>query len=359
VGRQNQYYAEASWQMPVGDWTVTTGANYRFEDLNSRGVTAGGSAVIGIDDYTYQVPAVFVQAYRSFFNDTLEVNGSIRHDQHNVFGGITSPRFNALYHHTPQVSSRLSLGTGFRAPTSFFEQDHGILDTIRIDRQIKDPEVSSNLSYALSYAGDRLAVTSSYNYNSIKNFAILNPGGTDPVTGDPITLFTSAKDSVTVQGLDLNLSNLLTPALTVIAAAEVFDYRFPAGTLVFARPKAKAYFGFDYEQNGLDLSAKLVWTGPMDLRKFHDDGTGQQNRFNLDGTPKSDTSPNFVTLDMRAEYATSKKFAFYAGIDNALDYKQTDKESFLFVVGDGAPDVVHLWGPNRGRYVYAGVKLSF
>ena len=202
-------------------------------------------------------------------------------------------------------------------------------------------------------------MTSSYNYNSIKNFAILNPGGTDPVTWDPITLFTSAKDAVTVQGLDVNLSYLLTPALTVMAAAEVIDYRFPAGTLVFARPKAKAYFGFDYEQNGLDLSAKLVWTGPMDLRKFHDDGTGQQNRFNLDGTPKSDTSPNFVTLDMRAEYATSKKFAFYAGIDNALDYKQTDKESFLFVDGDGAPDVVHLWGPNRGRYVYAGVKLSF
>jgi outer membrane receptor for ferrienterochelin and colicins len=359
AGKQNQYYAEASWQMPVGDWTVTTGANYRFEDLKSQGSTASGTVVTGIDDYTYQVPAVFVQAYRSFFNDTLEVNGSIRHDQHNVFGGITSPRFNALYHHTPQVSSRLSVGTGFRAPTSFFEQDHGILDTIRIDRQIKDPEVSTNLSYALSFAGDRLAVTGSYNYNSIKNFAILNPGGTDPVTGDPITLFTSAKDLVTVQGLDVNLSYLLTPALTVMAAAEAFDYRFPAGTLVFARPKAKAYFGFDYAQNGWDLSAKLVWTGPMDLRKFHDDGTGQQNRFNLDGTPKSDTSPSFATLDMRGEYAYSKKFAFYAGIDNALDYKQSDKESFLFVDGDGAPDVVHLWGPNRGRYMYAGVKVSF
>ena len=359
IGKQNQYYAEASWQMPVGDWAVTTGANYRFEDLKSRGSTAGGTKVNGIDDYTYQVPAVFVQAYRSFFNDALEVNGSIRHDQHNVFGGITSPRFNALIHHTPQVSSRLSVGSGFRAPTSFFEQDHGILDTIRIDRQIKDPEVSTNLSYALSYAGDRLAVTSSYNYNSIKNFAILNPGGVDPVTGDPITLFTSAKDLVTVQGLDINMSYQLTPALTVMAAAEVFDYRFPAGTLVFARPNAKAYLGFDYESNGLDLSAKLVWTGPMDLRKFHDDGTGQQNRFNLDGSPKSDASPSFVTLDLRAEYATSKKFAFYAGIDNALDYKQSDKESFLFVDGDGAPDVVHLWGPSRGRYVYAGVKFNF
>ena len=359
LAKQNQYYAEASWQMPVGDWTVTTGANYRFEDLNSRGVTAGGSAVIGIDDYTYQVPAVFVQGYSTFLNDTLEVNGSLRHDQHNVFGGITSPRLNALYHHSPQVSSRLSFGTGFRAPTSFFEQDHGILDTIRIDRQIKDPEVSTNLSYALSYADDRLAVTGSYNYNSIRNFAILDTGGVDAITGDPITIFTSAKDPVVVQGLDVNLSYQLTPSLTAMAAAEVFNYSFVPGTLVFARPNAKAYLGFDYERNGWDLGAKLVWTGPMDLRKFHDDGTGQQNRFNLDGSPKRDTSPSFATLDLRAQYAYSKKLSLYAGLDNALDYKQADHESVLFVDGEGAPDVVHLWGPNRGRYMYAGVKLSF
>jgi outer membrane receptor for ferrienterochelin and colicins len=359
AAKQNQYYAEASWQMPLGDWTVTTGANYRFEDLQSQGNTAGGTPVMGVDNYRYEVPAVFVQAYRTFFDDTLEINGSLRHDQHNVFGGITSPRMNALYHHNAQVASRLSVGTGFRAPTSFFEQDHGILDTIRIDRQIKNPEVSTNLGYALSYADDRFAITGSYNYNSIKNFAILNPGGTDPITGEPITLFTSATDLVTVQGLDVNMSYQLTPALSIMAAAEAFDYRFPPGTLVFARPTAKAYLGLDYESNGFDLTAKLVWTGSMDLRKFHDDGSGQQNRFNLNGTPKSDTSPSFVTLDVRGEYALGKTVALYAGMDNALDYKQADKESFLFVDGNGAPDVVHLWGPNRGRYAYAGVKFSF
>jgi outer membrane receptor for ferrienterochelin and colicins len=357
--KQNQYYAEASWQMPVADWLLTTGMNFRYEDLKSNGSTPDGTVVNGIDDYVYKVPALFVQAYRTFFDDVLEVNGSLRYDKHNVFGGITSPRLNALLHHTDRLSSRFSVGRGFRAPTSFFEQDHGILDTIRIDRQITRPEVSTNLSYALNYADDRLAVTGSYNVNRIKNFAILDPGATDPVTGDPITIFTSATEPVTVQGVDVNLSYLLTPALTITAAAEAFNYKFPAGTLVFARPKAKAYLGFDYEQGGFDLTAKLVWTGPMDLRKFHDDGSGNQNRFNLDGTPKRDKSPSFVTLDLRAEYAVNKTFSVYAGADNITGYKQADKDSLLFVDGEGAPDVVHLWGPNRGRYVYAGVKVSF
>jgi outer membrane receptor for ferrienterochelin and colicins len=357
--QQRQYYAEAAWQMPLADWRLTAGLNYRYEDLRSTGATADGTPVLGIDDYVYRVPALYGQVYRTFFDDALEVNGSIRHDRHNVFGGITSPRINALVHHTDRLSSRVSAGRGFRAPTSFFEQDHGILDTIRIDRQISRPEVSTNLSYALSYADDRLAVTASLNHNRIQQFATLDTGAADPVTGDPVTLFTSADAPVTVRGADVNLSYLVTPALTLTVAAEAFRYQFPAGTLVFARPEARAYLGVDYESGALDLTAKWVWTGPMDLRKFHDDGSGSQNRFNLDGSPKRDRSPGFATLDLRGEYAFSKAVAVFFGVDNVTNYKQSDHESALFVDGDGAPDVVHLWGPNRGRYGYAGVKLRF
>jgi len=359
LGQQHQGYAETSYQFSAGEWRLSTGVNYRFEDLKSHGSTAAGAPVNGIDNYAYKVPALYVQGYRAFLGDRLEVNASLRHDRHNAFGGITSPRINALLHHTAQLSSRFSAGKGFRAPTSFFEQDHGILDTTRIVRQVDKPEVSTHVGYALSYASDRLVLTGSYNFNRIKNFAILDPGAADPVTGAPVTLFSSASAPVTVQGVDLNLSYQLTPGLTVSAAGELFNYQFPAGTLVFARPKAKAYLGLVYERGDLDVSAKWVWTGPMNLRQFHDDGSGNQNRFNLDGTPKRDKSPGFATLDLRAEYALGKGWSVYAGADNVLDVQQAKKESFLFVDGDGAPDVVHLWGPNRGRYLYAGVKLAF
>lgn len=358
VARQKQYYAEASWQTPIAGWLTTLGTNFRYEDLRSHGSMEDGTPVRGVDDYTYRTPALFLQAYRSLFDDALEINGSVRYDRHNVFGGITSPRLNALWHHTERLSSRFSVGKGFRAPTSFFEQEHGILNTIRIDRQISKPEESLNASYALNYADDRLAVTGSYNYNHIKNFATLDPGQID-ADGKPITVFGSARQPVIVQGVDVTLSYLVTPALTVMAAAEGFNYRFPAGTLIFARPNAKAYLGLDYDRGDLDLNAKLVWTGPMNLRKFHDDGSGQQDRYNLDGTPKRDKSPGFFTLDVRGEYAINKHFTVYAGVDNVFDYKQSDKESPLFVNGDGGFDVTQLWGPSRGRYLYAGTKLSF
>jgi outer membrane receptor for ferrienterochelin and colicins len=356
---QSQRYVEASLRFPLAEWTVTAGLNQCYEDLASRGTTAAGDAVVGIDNYVYRVPGLFVQGYRSFFDDALEVNASLRLDRHNVFGGITSPRLNVLWHHTPRLSSRVSAGKGFRAPTSFFEQDHGILDTLRIQREITRPEVSQNLSYALSWESDRFAVTASVNHNRIKNFAVLDTGATDPVTGDPITLFTSALRPVTVQGADINMSWQATPRLLLGAAAEFYRYRFDPGTLVFARPERRAFLTADYDGDGFELTAKLSWTGAMDLNRFHDDGSGAQNRFNFDGTPKRDRSPSFITLDLRGEWAISKTLALYLGIDNATDYKQTDRESPLFVDGEGAPDVVHLWGPNRGRSVYAGVKLSF
>ncbi|RRD56274.1 TonB-dependent receptor [Comamonadaceae bacterium OH2545_COT-014] len=358
LAKQHQYYADANYQWPVGPWLLTAGASYRYENLRSHGAVPDGTQVNGIDNYSFRVPALYVQGYRTFLGDKLELNASLRLDHHNVYGNIVSPRLNTLYHHTDHLSSRLSLGKGFRAPTSFFEQDHGILDTIRIQREVTKPEVSHNLSYAINYADDRFAITSSYNFNRIRNMAMLDSGQTD-ANGDPITLFTSAERPVTVQGVDVNMTYQLTPALALSGGAELYHYRFDPGTLVFARPKARAFASVDYERGPWSLSARLNVTGPMDLRKFHDDGSGQQGRYNFDGTPKRDKSPTFATVDVRAQYAVHKNVSLYLGVDNLFDYKQADKENFLWVDASGAPDVTHLWGPNRGRFIYVGAKFDF
>lgn len=356
--RQAQYYAEASFQMPVEDWLLTAGTNYRYEDLRSSGVTAQGAPTRGVDNYAYRVPAGFLQAYRALWDGRLELNASVRYDRHNIYGGIASPRINALYHHTDLLSSRVSAGKGFRAPTSFFEQDHGILDTVRIERRIARPEVSHNLSYALNYADERFAVTGSYHFNRIRNFALLDPRGAD-ANGDPITLFTSSPGAVTVQGADINMSYLLTPALALSVGGEAFRYRFPPGTLVFARPDARVFLSADYDRGPWELTARLSITGPMDLKRFHDDGSGSQGRSNFDGTPKRDRSPVFATVDARVQYAVDQHLSLFVGADNLFDYRQSRTESPLWIDGRGGYDVTHVWGPMRGRYVYAGAKLSF
>lgn len=354
---QTQYYLEASNQQPLGKTLINTGLSYRYEDLASQGTDASGRNNDGIDNYKYRTPGAFLQAYHALFDGAVELNGSVRYDKHNVFGGITSPRFNVLWNHNHEWNSRFAVGRGFRAPTSFFEQDHGILDTLRIVRRIDKAETSDNASYALSFAGDRLAMVSSLNYNRIKNMSLLDSGATDPVTGDPITLFTSAQKPVTVVGGDLTVTYKLTPNLEATVAGEHFKYRFSeAGTLAFARPETRAYLRLDYEAGPWTAMTRATWTGPMDLAKFYD--YANNPRYNFDGSKKLDKSPSYWIVDLRGEYRLNRLWSGFLGVDNVFDFKQSDKESMLWVGADGSFDVTHIWGPNRGRFIYGGVKFT-
>lgn len=356
IAKQNQHYTEASLQQPFGATLLTVGLNYRYEDLKSHGRLADGTEVHGLDNYTYKTPGVYVQAYRALFDERLELNGSLRHDRHNVFGGITSPRINALWHHSAETSSRIAVGRGFRAPTSFFEQDHGILATTRIERHIDNPEISDNASYAFSRAGDRDALVVSVNYNRIRNYALLDSGATDPVSGAPITVFTQSSEPVIVKGIDASYTYRFTGTLEGTLGAEKFNYQFRPGDLSFARPEERVYLRLDYDVGNWDILARATWTGPMDLKRFYD--YANNPRYNLDGTPKLDKSPSYWVMDLTGRYKVNKTASLVVGVNNLFDFRQTDREDFLWVDSAGNFDVTHFWGPTRGRQVYAGVRLD-
>ncbi len=76
---------------------------------------ADGTPNDGIDNYEYKTPGVFLQAYHALLDGEVELNGSVRYDDHNIFGGITSPRFNVLWNHNHALNSRFAVGRGFRA----------------------------------------------------------------------------------------------------------------------------------------------------------------------------------------------------------------------------------------------------
>jgi outer membrane receptor for ferrienterochelin and colicins len=66
--------------------------------------------------------------------------------------------------------------------------------------------------------------------------ALLDSGATDPVTGDAITLFTSAQKPVTVTGGDITATYKLTPQLEASVAAERFKYNFSESRHACLRP---------------------------------------------------------------------------------------------------------------------------
>jgi outer membrane receptor for ferrienterochelin and colicins len=354
--KQHQHYSEASLQQPIGATLLTVGLNYRYEDLESNGILGDGTAVNGLDNYVYRTPGVYVQAWRSLFEDRLEVNGSLRYDKHNVFGGITSPRLNALWHHDAETNSRFAIGRGFRAPTSFFEQDHGILATTRIERHIDNPEISDNLSYAFSRSGDRDALVVSANYNKIKNYALLDSGASDPVSGAPVTIFTQSPEPVVVKGIDATYTWRFSSALEGTLGAEKFNYQFRPGDLTFARPNERVYLRLDYYTGNWDILARATWTAPIDLKRFYD--YANTPRYNLDGSAKLDKSPAYWVVDLTSRYKLNKTASLVLGVNNLFDFRQVKHEDFLWTDAAGNYDVTHFWGPTRGRQAYAGVRFE-
>jgi outer membrane receptor for ferrienterochelin and colicins len=361
-GRQKQYYLESSVQLPVGATRVTAGLTYRYEDLHSRSISEDpASPTFGIertdaDAYTYRTPGGFVQAYQTFFDQRLEANASLRYDHNNVYGGITTPRLNLLWHHSDALSSRFAVGQGFRLPTSFFELEHAILSAPAVDRSQAKAEKSNNLSYALNYADDRFAVTSSINHTRINNLALF----IDDTANSGNFQLKPAASAYTIDNVDLVGTWQMTSRDASTVGVERYWYQFNAtdfqGSL-FARPDYRLTLALDHDSGPWDFNARATLTGPQNLAKFYD--YADSPRYNLDGTPKPDKSPSFWVVDLRTSYQWNKTVQTYFGINNVFNYQQAKKDSFLWLDGEGALDVTHIWGPNIGRTLVAGVKLSF
>jgi outer membrane receptor for ferrienterochelin and colicins len=361
-GKQKQYYLESAWQTPVGAAQVTAGLTYRYEDLHSLSISQDPSSPnFGIqrsdaDAYVYRTSGVFLQAYQSFLDERLEANASLRFDRNNVYGSITTPRLNLLWHHSDNTTSRLAIGQGFRLPTSFFELEHAVLSASAVDRTQAKVEKSDNLSYAWSYANDKLAVTTSFNHTRIKNLALF----IDDTANSGNFLLRPAASAYTINNLDFVGTWQLTPGDALTLGWERYLYQFSAtdfqGSL-FARPNQRFSIALDHDSGPWDINVRATHTGRQNLARFYDYADTQ--RYNLDGTPKPDRSPGFWVVDLRTAYQWSKNVSTYLGINNLFDYRQARKDSYLWLDGDGNLDVTHIWGPNLGRSLVAGIKLGF
>jgi outer membrane receptor for ferrienterochelin and colicins len=113
----------------------------------------------------------------------------------------------------------------------------------------------------------------------------------------------------------------------------------------------------DHGNGAWNFNAKATLTGPQNLAKFYD--YANNPRYNLDGTPKPDTSPTFWIVDVHASYQWSAKVSAYVSVNNVFDYQQAQNDNYLWVDGTGGLDVTHIWGPNLGRSVAAGIKVAF
>lgn len=262
---------------------------------------------------------------------------------------LVVPRIHWRHNHTKELTSRLSAGMGYRAPLTFFESEHGLLDN-GFGIAITELEKSKGATYALSYDTKGLNITASAAYTQVENLAYVDDSTST-------LILRNSTQTVSVKNGDIAVGYEVIEGLNFSGAYEIYGYdNAYKSHLNLAAIEQRARFNVDYDVNGWELYTEAVWVGARDLSPY-----GYGDRYNdlARTSPKNTTSPAFTTVDLKISKELNKNFSVYAGAKNLFDYVQTDTESPLFYDASGNPDANHIWGPLRGRMVYMGVKATF
>ncbi|MDD5052789.1 MAG: TonB-dependent receptor [Sulfuricurvum sp.] len=259
------------------------------------------------------------------------------------------PRLLFRHNHTNDLTSRFSTGMGYRSPLTFFESEHGLLDS-GFNMAITALEKSYGANYALSYEANGLTVTASAAYTKVNNLAYIDTSAATPT-------LRNTTDVVNIKNGDIAIGYSINDNLILSGGYELYHYDDAYKShLSLAAIEQRARFGIDYDSNGWDFFTEATWVGARDLTPY-----GYANRYNdtaLSST-KYTTAPAYTTVDLKLSKEISKNFTMYAGAKNLFNYTQTSIESPLFYDASGGFNTSHVWGPLRGRTLYAGIKAVF
>lgn len=265
---------------------------------------------------------------------------------------LLSPRADVRFFHNDDWTSRLSAGRGYRAPLSFFESEHGILDAeLGFQIDISELEHSNSATYALSYEGDALTGTFSFAWTEVENLASLE----ETAEGTPV--LTQLQDKARVITTDLVLGYRINDYLLVNGTLENFGYdRNFKDSYAVAPVEQRVTLGMDFEYDSWLLAASVVWYGERDLNDYHYEGFDDAA-----GTlPKPTTAPAFAVFNTKLSWQLNDLANVYVGANNLFNYNQVDNSSSpLMYDAEGNYDVAYIYGPLHGRELYAGFKLRF
>jgi outer membrane receptor for ferrienterochelin and colicin len=342
---------------------ITYGADTRSEEMRSNTQALEAVAAYESDSFDYTTTGVFFQNTWTP-NDFIEVAIAVRIDNieadfidlaktgTEIDETFIAPRFDMRYFHNDELTSRFSTGRGYRAPLSFFETDHGILDTekgYQID--IDSLEESLSASYSLNYDSQVLAATFSIAHSSVDNLASLE----ENIDGVP--LLTQLEDSASVTTFDFSAGYNVTEQLTVNLSAEKFYYddNFKSS---YAIVPVEERVGFDIEWSNDKVKVfwSTTWFSARDLTDYSYEGYNIINDFS---SAKPLNAPAFSTSDIKVQYLFSESIKCYAGVSNVFDYTQIEEgDTALFYDISGGYDVAYIYGPLHGMEFYAGFEVS-
>lgn len=361
-------YGDIRWQKVHNDDVFTSiGASYRRESLRSESIVMYDTSGLPKDNFDYSTTSAFAQVDWHLWED-FEVSTALRADQHhmNRHSGNTlnkfsvSPRFNAKYSPTENLSHYVSYGMSHRMPLSFTEAAHGTYDGFIINTN--KLERAHSLIYMLSSNHENHYITPSLHYTFLQNMAydvapeIAHTAPIEFLNNDKnnhIFVFEILGGYKPHQDLLLELS------------FESFNYdKDYKSKLPTAAIEKRLGFKSTYERGPWRWDFGISYVFSRDLKAYAQYDEYYNVYEGIFGTsdPKNLKAPGFTYIQTAVGY-TYKDWDFILGIENLLDETQVRRKDtpavWHFHDGHAHFDNRHAWGINRGREAYFKAAYTF
>ncbi len=357
-------YVRAKFDMELSDeHFITFGADSRREEMRSSTDALEAVEAYQSDAFDYETVGIFLQDTWVPMEE-IEIAMAMRLDQvtadfvdpekvgTEIDETFFAPRLDIRYFHNEELTSRFSTGRGYRAPLSFFETDHGILDAeLGYQIDIDSLEESISASYSLAYDTEVLAVSVSLAHSQVDNLASLEENA------EGVPLLTQLEESAAVTTFDITVGYNVTENFTVNVGLEKFGYDDAfKSSYAIAPVEERASIELQYEKDNLKVFWSTVFFGEKDLAEYGYEGYDIRNDLT---SVKTLTGKAFSTSDIKVQYQLTEQTKLYAGISNVFEKTQIDDgTSPLFYDANGGYDVAYIYGSLHGREMYAGIEVK-
>lgn len=354
--KQNDFFANLMFDIPIDHHYIKTGLSYRYLDIKENINFIDNpynKSYSGNYEFKENIPGVFAENKLEILHDILDITSGVRVDFNSNYGTILTPRFMFKFNLDEETSLRGSLGSGFRTPEIFVENQNlfsSSKDLIFPSFIKGEKSINWGISLTKEFHGSSSDIDIILDYYST-HFTDQFIADFD-ISSDKVVFYNNSESSVTnsfqaeinskfINGIDSKISyNFLNATYNKNGVSQELPFY----------AKHKAMISITYETENKD------WLFNINSQYF-----GKQKLPSTSSNPveyqRGDYSDPFVMINNQVTFKTGF-YEFYTGVENLLNYKQENP-----IISANNPfgryfDTSFNWGPTKGREFYFGFRFK-
>lgn len=351
--KQRNFNLNALYEFPIYKKSyLRFGASYKYENIieDVNFLSPVEKTYAGNYDKLESVPGIYTEGSFEFKELNLSLIGGLRLDYHNEYNTIATPRFLVRYQMTENTVVRASFGTGFRTVNAFSEYP-SFLASGKDIKGLRDIKPEKTINYGIDILQYFVIGGASGNinfdfYKTVFNNKVIAECDVMPY----MYMFTNFEDAGSNVFQVESSVNFLQNLDFKLAYKYIDLYYFKNGERLEqpfnSKHRILSGITYTYPGNSWIVNLTMQWFGKQVL---------PSTAYYPSQYIKPDESDAYTMMNIQFT-KNFKYFETYFGIENLLDYTQSNP-----IISAENPfgknfDTSFIWGPTRGREFYVGFR---